>query len=69
MNNPIKNAVAIPINESINENDDDFSRKLDLKISSNVVVVNNVNTMISSYYLINRTYGLIDILNTLLFLC
>ena len=65
MNNPIKNAVAIPINESINENDDDFSRKLDLKISSNVVVVNNVNTITSSY-LFNRTYGLIDILNTLL---
>ena len=68
MNNPIKNAVAIPINESINENDDDFSRKLDLKISSNVVVVNNVNTITSSY-LFNRTYGLIDILNTLLALC
>ena len=68
MNNPIKNAAAIPINESINENDDDFSRKLDLKISSNVVVVNNVNTITSSY-LFNRTYGLIDILNTLLVLC
>ena len=68
MNNPIKNAVAMPINESINENDDDFSRKLDLKISSNVVVVNNVNTITSSY-LFNRTYGLIDILNTLLALC
>ena len=46
MNSPRKNAATIPINESVKENDNAFSRKLDLNTSSKVVAVNNDNTMI-----------------------